>query len=93
VTTPGGWLGIGARASGGIQLQGSNAQTVNDLGGAFYNTSSGAGAGPSGSWETFSGPSSHGFVVGGGFTLGVGVGGGAAAGGSNTYVTPLTGGK
>jgi hypothetical protein len=89
VNTPGGGLGIGGLASGGAQIQGSNAATVYDLKGVFFNTSSGAGAGPSASWETFSGPSDHGFVTGWGFTAGVGVGGGASAGASNTYVTPL----
>jgi RHS repeat-associated protein len=77
--TPGGGLGVGALASGGFQVQSSNAATVYDLKGAFYNTSSGAGLGPSASWETFSGPSDHGFVAGWGITAGVGVGGGGCS--------------
>jgi hypothetical protein len=87
--TVGGGAGAGALGSAGVQLGWSNAQTVQDLGGLFYNTSSGGGAGPAASWETFTGPSQHGFVVGGAFTAGAGVGGGASAGGSNTVLIPL----
>jgi RHS repeat-associated protein len=85
-TTVGGGAGVGASASGGLQVQTSNAKTVDDLKGQFYNTSSGAGAGPSASWEVFDGDSKDGLVVGGGFTVGVGVGGGASAGSSLTHV-------
>jgi hypothetical protein len=79
-------VGVGARASGGLQVQSSTAETVYDLKDRFTNTSSGAGAGPSASWETFAGHSDHGPVYGSGFTVGVGVGGGASVGSSYTII-------
>jgi RHS repeat-associated protein len=86
---PGAGVGVGAGVSGGISFSASNAQGICDLAGPFSNFSVGAGAGLSGSIEGFQGPSDHGTVTGGGFTIGPGLGAGGSAGGSYTWVTPI----
>jgi hypothetical protein len=89
-TAVGGGGGAGAELSGGISFGGSNGDCIQDLAGAFGNTSASLGAGLSGSVEGFSGPGSQGqTVVGGGFTAGVGAGGGFSVGGSQTFITPI----
>jgi len=86
---PGGGVGVGAGVSGGVSFTGSNAETICDLGGWFDNFSVGAGAGVDASIEGFTGPSDHGPVVGGGFTLGAGLGAGGSVGASYTVVNPI----
>ena len=87
-----GGLGVGAGAgvSGGVSLNGSNGDTIQDLAGPFANVSGGLGAGINGSVEGFSGKGENGqTVAGGGVTIGVGAGGGASEGGAQTYIHPL----
>ncbi len=67
----------------------SNAATVCDLKGPFTNGSVGAGAGIAGSIDVFSGNSDHGWVTGGGFTVGAGLGAGGFAGGTWTSLGPV----
>lgn len=85
----GGGAGVGARASAGVSAQGSTAETICDLRGPFTNLSVGAGAGVDASIDGFAGQSDHGPVVGGGFTLGAGLGAGGAGGGTFTWVNPV----
>ncbi len=73
--TPGGGLGVGGKASVGLGFSGSNAKTICDLGGPFGNVNFGGGLGPDAEVNTFAGNSPDGSVLGGGFSLGVGVGG------------------
>jgi RHS repeat-associated protein len=86
-TTYGAGYGVGGKFSGGIQLEGSNADGINDLSGPFQNTSIGIGDGISGTADQFSGSASDGSrIIGGGVSLGVGLGGGASSGGSYTSI-------
>jgi RHS repeat-associated protein len=86
--TPGGGLGVGGKASVGLGFSGSNAKTICDLGGPFGNVNFGGGLGPDAEVNTFAGNSPDGTVLGGGFSLGVGVGGGGSSGGSTTTINP-----
>lgn len=86
----GGGLGAGARLSAGVSLAVSNARTVCDLAGPFVGGSVGAGAGPKASIDVFSGPSPGGYVSGGGFTVGAGLGVSGFAGGTHTTLGPVT---
>jgi hypothetical protein len=88
-SAPGGGVGAGAHASGGLSFTASNAKTIDDLNGWFGNASVGAGAGIDGSVELFAGNSDNGQVIGGGFTLGAGLGVGGAGGGSFTWINPI----
>lgn len=90
-STPFAGGGAGARASGGVSVAGSNADTIYGLGGLFYNVSGGGGLGASGSVQGFWGNDAitNAPVVGGGFTVGPGAGGGGSAGASHTVITPL----
>ncbi|MFZ0932346.1 MAG: FG-GAP-like repeat-containing protein [Syntrophobacteraceae bacterium] len=87
--TIGGGLGVGAGGSLGISGSISNAQTIMDLQGPFATTTFGAGAGLSGSWDSYAGPSDNGWVTGSGLTLGLGLGGAADTGISDTWISPL----
>ena len=93
VVVASGWaVGAGAGAHGvlGAQVQTSNAVTAYDTEGPFGNASIGAGLGPYASYDRFWGASDHGEVIGRGFTFGFGAGGGFSAGGSQTYITPIS---
>ena len=73
--------GVGAEASVGIGFQTSNAHTICDLAGPFQYGNANAGYGIDGSLDEFSGFSADGGpVIGGGMTIGAGVGGGASHG-------------
>jgi len=77
--------GYGGKGQGGILIHGSNAETIDDLQGPFFNASFGAGEGADVSIDGFFGDSAHGRVVGGGVTLGLGLG----VGGSTTYTKTI----
>jgi RHS repeat-associated protein len=87
-----GWQAVGgvsARAYAGLQLQLSNAATIDDLSGYFSTVSNGVGLGDYASADGFWGSSDHGPVHGVGATYGVGAGGGAVIGRSYTHVERL----
>ena len=86
---PGGGLGAGEGITGGLSFSASNAHGICDLAGPFGNVSVGGGAGLGASFEGFHGPSPHGNVTGGGFTIGAGIGAGGLAGTSYTWVMPI----
>jgi RHS repeat-associated protein len=88
-TTGGGGLGVGAEVSGGISVSGSNAQTINDLSGPFATGSLGGGWGPNASGDFFTGDSPHGWVYGGGITVGAGLGAGGSSSITGTLINPL----
>jgi RHS repeat-associated protein len=72
----GGGVATGSTASGGLVLHASNGDTIGDLNGPFNNVTAGGGWGPHASGDGFFGFGSHGQrVVGGGITIGYGVGG------------------
>jgi hypothetical protein len=93
VHTKGGLVGSGTRASIGISVSGSNAETVYDLGGPFSQTTGTVGEVLSGEGGFFFGKSPHGRVVGG--SLGATVGtppplpATVATGATTTQVTPV----
>jgi RHS repeat-associated protein len=89
----GGGLGVGARTSGGVSASVSTAQTVEDLAGPFNNFSVGAGLGPDVSADYFVGTSPNGPVIGGGLTVGVGLGAGGSTTVTGTGVCPLRRGR
>lgn len=71
--TWGGGFGVSAVGSSellGVTVQVSNALTVGQLSGPFNNFSIHGGDGFGGSVDAFTGPSSAGRVIGGGFTFG-----------------------
>ncbi len=84
-------VGAGARGSVGVQVAGSNANTVCDLGGPFVNVSATGGAGATGSVDFFTGNGNGpgGQVIGGGGTVSIGGGADASAAITTTTVTPL----
>ena len=87
----GGGVGVGSKVSGGFSLGASNAPHVSDLVDLFNNQSIGGGLGLYGSIDTFEGRGQDGqLVVGGGGTLGVGLGAGVSNTVTNTWITPLT---
>jgi hypothetical protein len=82
--------GVGAGASIGIALGGSNAQTINDLAGPFAQVSGGVGAGVDVSGTGYVGATpDHQGIVGGEIALGAGIGGGLSGGGSDTIISPI----
>ncbi len=85
----GGGLGVGAKASGGVNFSGSNACTISDLSGPFANFNLGGGLGPHVESNVYTGSSPHGQVTGGGVTIGVGAGGGGSGGGTYTVVNQV----
>ena len=83
---------MGARGSVGIQVGGSNADTVCGLGGPFMNASGTFGVeGAAATADVFQGNGNGpgGTVTGGGVTVGVGGGASASVGGTTTTVVPL----
>jgi RHS repeat-associated protein len=76
----------GAAADAGVSVQVSDAQTVCDLTGRFYNSSVHAGAGWGGSVDAFTGQSPNGPVSGGGVTLGAAAGASGSIGFTETGV-------
>jgi len=79
-------------ANGGVQFAGSNADTVQDLGGKFNDYSLTAADGPGGSLGYFSGKNADGCknVKGGSLTIGGGTPGGyLSVGQTNTYIGPV----
>jgi RHS repeat-associated protein len=70
----------------GFSLNVSNAQTISDLTGLFDNYSLHAGAGYGGSLDYFNGPSNHGYVNGGGITVGAAAGLSGSAAVTNTWL-------
>jgi RHS repeat-associated protein len=87
-------VATGARASGGVQFEVSNANTVSGPRGPFGNASGTAGLdGLAGTGDVFwgKGDGPGGTVTGGGVTLGVGGGGSASAGRTSTTVSPING--
>jgi len=93
IHTKGGLVGSGTRASIGVSVSGSNAETVHDLGGPFSQTTGTVGEVLSGEGGFFFGKSPRGRVVGG--SLGATVGtppplpATAATGATTTQVTPV----
>jgi hypothetical protein len=85
----GGGFGAGLSGVAGVSVQGSTAQTVNDLSGPFLTSSASLGAGPAGSIDAFVGSSVHGPVAGGGFTFGGGGGVSIFSGVTGTNVVSL----
>lgn len=84
---PGG--GVGGGGTAGLSVQGSNAPTVQDLGGFFSNGSVGGGAGGGGTVDVFGGYARNGQpIVGGGGTAGVAGGETSFAGVTDTFVSP-----
>ena len=77
---------VGASAEAGLSVQVSNAKTISDLTGPFFNGSLHAGVGVGGSLDYFTGPSANGQVTGGGITVGAAAGASASAGGTNTWI-------
>lgn len=77
-------------ADGGVQFAGSNADTVQDLGGKFNDYGLTAADGPGGSLGYFSGKNANGCkdVKGGSLTIGGGAGGYLSVGQTNTYIGP-----
>jgi len=78
--------GVGAKFQGGVSVLTSDATTICDLKRVFETVSVGAGAGLSGAIDTFWGDTQDGFVVGGGFTLGAGLGVGGFVGPTYTGI-------
>ncbi|WP_256324091.1 RHS repeat-associated core domain-containing protein [Nitrosospira multiformis] len=70
--------GVGVQAGAGMSVQVSNAPSIY-LSGKSYNTSFSAGAGVGGSVDAFTARGEKGPIVGGGVTLGTGVGASASA--------------
>ncbi len=91
INAAGGGGGVGLHSSANLVLQGSNAQTVDDLRGPFLNTSAGAGAVLDASVDSFYGKSDHGPVVGLGLGVGFGAGAGAGVTVTTTSVSPIAG--
>jgi RHS repeat-associated protein len=88
----GGGLGVGGRVFLGGSGSTSNGRNICDFGGPFANINLGAGLGPYASADGYAGTTGDGYhVVGGGVTLGAGVGGGASGGGTKTWVYPFLG--
>ena len=79
-------VGVGAGASAGVSFQGSNAKTICDLRDDFTNIGIGGGWGPSATGDGFVGNSPNGRVVGGGVTIGPGLGASGSATTTNTTV-------
>jgi RHS repeat-associated protein len=77
--------GIAAQAQGGVLVHVSNANTINDLTGAFANASGSIGYGPDVAGDVFFGRNADGSpIIGGGATFGGGVGGGVSSTITNT---------
>lgn len=83
----GGQIGLEAGIGGSVQV--SNAQTIYDLSGPFYNGSVHGGTGIGGSIDGFTGKSDHGLVSGFGFTFGLSAGASAVGGATATEVCGL----
>lgn len=86
-------VGEGAGFSGGVQVAGSNGNSVCALGGPFTNVSGTAGYEVAGTGDYFqgAGDAPGGVVQGGGATLGVGGGGAASVQRTWTTVNPVGG--
>jgi RHS repeat-associated protein len=81
--------GVGAGANIGISVGGSNAPTINDLGGLFGQSQFNVGLGPDVGGSVYAGSAQDGRpVVGGEVSFGVGIGAGGSGGASYTFVTP-----
>ena len=77
--TGGAGAGIAVQGNAGILIHASNANTIGDLRGPFTNVSSNVGAGADIAGDAFFGRNGDGSpIVGGGVTLGTGVGGGVS---------------
>lgn len=77
--TYGSGLGIAAQAQAGVLVHASTANTIQDLTGPFTNVSGNVGAGPDIAGDVFFGRNRDGSpIIGGGTTLGAGVGGGVS---------------
>jgi len=87
----GGGIAAGAGVSGGVQLAGSNGNSVCALGGPFANVSGTAGYELAGTGDYFqgAGDAPGGLVQGGGVTFGVGGGGAASVQVTGTSVHPF----
>lgn len=72
----------------GASVQFSNAETVDDLSGQFWNTSVSGGYIAGGTLDGFMGPSDHSTVTGVGFTLGEDTGASIIVGKTYTALTP-----
>jgi RHS repeat-associated protein len=82
--------GYGAGLSGGGSFQFSNACSINDLSGLFANVSRGGGWGPNATGDAFYGKGGNGQdVVGGGITIGAGLGSTGFVGATNTSINAL----
>jgi hypothetical protein len=88
-TAIGSGLGMGEPISGGISTSVSNAQTIFDLQGPFSSGSLGGGWGPNASGDYFTGPSPDGWVIGGGITIGAGLGAGGSSSITVTQISPI----
>ncbi|MDR3541517.1 MAG: hypothetical protein P4L69_11225 [Desulfosporosinus sp.] len=79
----------GGNATLGANLAVSNGQTIYDLEGPFMNYSANAALGPNVGVDSFTGPSDHGEVTGGGLSVGVGGGFGGSMSVTDTKIIPL----
>jgi len=77
---------VGADADAGLSIQVSNADTISDLTGPFFNVSAHGGIGLGGSVDYFTGSSANGPVAGGGVTLGAALGASVSGGATNTWL-------
>lgn len=83
--------GVGGGAGAGVSVAYSNAQTINDLGGDFWNASLHAGAGLGGALDVFTGRNLDGSpITGGGITFGASVEASANVTWTYTVVSPLS---
>jgi RHS repeat-associated protein len=82
----GGGVQLGASANAGVNIQVTNAQTISDLTGKFWNASAHGGVGLGGSVDYTKGPSANGLVSGVGVTVGLAGGASVAGGITNTWL-------
>ena len=82
----GGGAQVGANVEAGLSIQVSNAKTISDLTGPFFDVSGHAGVGVGGSVDYFTGSSANGPVTGGGVTLGAAAGASVSGGVTNTWL-------
>ncbi len=82
---------VGEDTEAGGSIQFSNAKTVGDMEGYFYNESLHGGDGVGGSVDYFTGNSNNGPVVGGGITFGAGEGTPTSVTRTDPYISTLAG--
>ena len=85
----GGGVGAGAGGTADVSVRVSNAKTICDLRGPYGNVNAGIGDGVGVEGNGFAGQSPDGNVVGGGVTIGAGLGGGWSVGETGTGIFPM----